>query len=83
MNLPYVSKLLERVLAEQLVCHVNQHDLLDKFQSAYRRGHSCENAVLRVLNDDLCSTDGDGLVLLVLLDLSAAFDTIDYAILLT
>ena len=76
MNLPYVSKLLERVLAEQLVCHLNQHDLLDKFQSAHRPGHSCDTAVLRVLNDDLCSADGGDLVLLVLLGLSAAFDTL-------
>ena len=39
----------------QLVSHVNQHELLDKFQSAYRPGHSCETAILRVLNDVLCS----------------------------
>ena len=58
LNLPYVSKLLERVLAEQLVCHLNQHDLLDKFQSAYRAGHSCEIAIPRVLNYVLCRADG-------------------------
>ena len=53
-NHPCVSKLLELV-AEQSVSHLNQHDLLAKFQSAYRPGHSCETAILRVLNDVLCS----------------------------
>ena len=37
----------------------------------------------RVLNYVLCSVDGGNLVLLVLLDLITAFDTIDYEILLT
>ena len=66
----------------QSVCHLNQHDVLDKFQSAYRPGHSCETAILRVLNEVLCSTDGGDLVRLVLLDLSAAFNTTDHEILL-
>ena len=58
------------------------HNLLDIFQSANRPGHSTETAVLLVLNDMLCSADGGDLVLLVLLDLSAAFHTIDHSILL-
>ena len=56
--------------------------LLDRFQSAQRIGHSTETAELRVLNDILCSADKGDFVLLVLLDLSAAFDTIDHSILL-
>ena len=63
-NLPYVSKLLERVVAKQLVSLVDRHDLPDKFQAAYLPGHSCETALLRVLGDVLCSADGDDLVLL-------------------
>ena len=43
------------------------NDIVDNFQSAYKAGHSCETALLRVYND-----------MLVLLDLSAAFDTIDH-----
>ena len=56
---------------------------LTDFQSACRPGYSTETAVLcvlNVLNDILCSTGGGHLVLLVLLDLSAAFDTIDHSI---
>ena len=78
---PYISKLLEHV-AEESVSHQNQHDL-DKFQSEYRPGHSSETAKLRVCNDVLRSADGGDLVLLVLLDVSAAFETTDYKILLT
>ena len=81
-NLPCVSKLLERVVAAQLVELLAEHNFLYRFQSAYRPGNSTETAVLRVLSDILCDADGGDLVLLVLLDLSAAFDTIDHSILL-
>jgi len=81
-NLPYVSKLLERVVADQLIVHLNDHDCLDKFQSAYRPGFSTETALLRVTNDILTKINSGNLVLLLLLDLSAAFDTIDHNLLL-
>ena len=82
-NLPYISKLAERVVADQLTSHLEHHNLLDKFQSAYRPRHSCETALLRLLNDLLCTADAGNLTLLVLLDLSAAFDVIDHSTLLT
>ena len=54
---------------------------MDSFQSAYKAGHSCETALLRVYND-ITTTIGKGNgKMLVLLDLSAAFDTIDHVIL--
>ena len=69
-------------MSQQLMQHLNANNLLDPFQSAYRHGHSCETALLRVLNDVLCSADRGELSLLVLLDLSAAFDVIDHELLL-
>ena len=81
-NLPYISKLLERVVAEQLLTHLNENSYLDKFQSAYRPGFSCETALLKVVNDALIDINAGNLVLLVLLDLSAAFDTINHELLL-
>ncbi|PVD20251.1 hypothetical protein C0Q70_20748 [Pomacea canaliculata] len=81
-NLSYISKLLERVVAEQLMTHFITYGCLDKFQSAYRPGFSIETALLHVTNDILCSVNSGNLVLLVLLDLSSAFDTINHRLLL-
>ena len=55
---------------------------MSKFQSAYRRFHSCETALLRVQNDIFVSLDAGRSSALLLLDFSAAFDTIDHNILL-
>ncbi|HSN24164.1 MAG TPA: reverse transcriptase domain-containing protein, partial [Methylomicrobium sp.] len=54
----------------------------NKFQSAYRRGHSTETALLRLLNDVYTAADNKTRSLLVLLDLSSAFDTIDISTLI-
>ena len=54
-NLQYISKLLECVVMEQKGIHLNENNLLDKFQSAYCVGFSTETALLRVMNDLLCN----------------------------
>ena len=61
---------------------MNNNDLNEVFQSAYKKYHSTETALLRVFNDILCDLDNRKMTLLALLDLSAAFDTLDHAILL-
>ena len=55
----------------------------ETFQTAYKEFHSTETALLRVHNDILCSLDQNKSVILLLLDLSAAFDTVDHAILIS
>ena len=77
-NLSFLSKLIERIVCTQLVSHLKANGLYEIFQSAYREFHSTETALLRVQNDLLISVDETGGVILVLLDLSAAFDTIDH-----
>ena len=81
-NLTFISKLIERVVADRLNSHLSSNKLHELLQSAYKRFHSTETALLKVQNDLLKAIDSDGGVILVLLDLSAAFDTIDHGILL-
>ena len=81
-NLPYVSKLLEKIVSKRLHSHKSVNGLTEPLQSAYRPGHSTETAVLRVHNDILKAIDDGHCVFLVLLDLSAAFDTVSHEILL-
>ena len=77
-NLSVLSRLLERLVAHQLLDYLTAA----KLQSAYRANHSPETAVLKVLADILRAVDSGDLAVLTLLDLSAAFDTVDHAILL-
>ena len=80
-NLTFLSKLIEKVIAERLVSHMQDNGMVEKFQSAYKGKHSTETALLRVHNDMLFSIDQGGGGILVLLDLSSAFDTIDHIVL--
>ena len=82
-NLPFASKLVEKVVARQMDDHVDGNTLRDKMQSAYRSGHSTETALLRIKNDIDAALDRKSMVILVMLDLSSAFDTIEHEVLLT
>ena len=76
-NLPFLSKLTEKVVVEQLNDHMNSNSLVEKNQSAYRKHHSTETALLKITNDILCAIDQSQCVLLIMLDQSAAFDTVN------
>ena len=60
---------------------MNSNNLHEPLQSAYKAGHSTETALLKVHNDILTNMDNQSGKGLVLLDLSAAFDTIDHSVL--
>ena len=80
-NLSFLSKFIERVIAARLSLHLLSHNLMSKLQSAYRKFHSSETALFYVPNDILALLDAGHSTALLLLDLSAAFDTIDHSIL--
>ena len=81
-NLSFLSKLIEKIVAIQFVDHLRKNGLFDPFQSAYKKGHSTETALLKVQNDLFIDIDNSNVSVLVMLDLSAAFDTIDRNVLL-
>ena len=73
-GLSVISKLVERVVAKQLVDHIHQHDLDNSYQSAYKSGHSTETALLSIKNDiHLSLSQGD---LLIYLGFYVAFNTV-------
>ena len=72
-----MSKLVERVVVKQLMQHINSNNLDNPRQSAYKSGHSTETALLHIKNEIHLSLSWGKPTALVLLDLSAAFDTID------
>ena len=63
--------------------HLSSNSLLNPFQSVYKQGHSTETALLQIVNDFLLSLENWNISIVTLLDLSAAFDTIDHNTLLS
>jgi len=81
-NLTFISKLVEKVVAARIDHHFQTNGLMCERQSAYRKSHSTETALLKVTADVLEALDSGHTCILVLLDLSAAFDTLDHEILI-
>ena len=76
-NITFVAKITERrFVAQQLQHFMKENRIYGIYQNAYRAHHSAETALVRIHNDIAQSIDSRRSVLLVLLDLSAAFDTI-------
>ena len=77
-NLTHLSKIIERAVLDQLVPFLEEVGVVLRYQSAYRKFHSTETAFCKI-HDDLVSNTCHGKAsILVLLDLSAAFDTVDH-----
>ena len=82
-NLRFVSKLIEKAAFLQLNEYLMRNGLQDPLQYAYKAVHSTETALIRVHNDILRSVDSGQNVIQVLLDMSAAFDTVNHEFLFT
>ncbi|KAJ4431967.1 hypothetical protein ANN_20576 [Periplaneta americana] len=81
--LPVLSKALERIIHKQLSDYLIEFNLLDPLQSGFRNGHSTSTALLNVTEDIRAAMDKRQATVLVLLDYSKAFDSVDFDLLLT
>ena len=76
-DIVFISKLIEKVVSKRLNIHVNAHNLQCNYQYGYKKYHSTETLLLKVVNDTLVGFNSNNATILLLLDLSAAFDTVD------
>ena len=82
-NLPYISKLVEKAILEQINLPCNTHNLLPDYQSGYSENRSCETVLLKLTNDLLWSMGRKNVTVMITLSLSVAFDTVDHKVLLS
>ena len=82
-NLTLIGKLIERVVLRRLNTHMDNNNLNVPFQSGYKKCHSTETLLIRVVNDLLIASSESKATIVMMLDLSAAFDTVDHGKLLT
>ena len=81
-NLPLISKLSEKAWMVQLNQHSSDNGLDFESQSTYKKYNSTESALLKVKSDILLNMNKQHVTLLVLLDLSSAFDNVSHEILI-
>ena len=81
-NLQFVSKIVERTILDKFTQHCNSNSLLPDYQSANRKYYSCEISLVKLVNSILWAMEKQLVTVVVILDLSAAFDTVDHDLLL-
>ena len=81
-NLKFLAKIVECAALKQIVHHCESNKLLPKFQSAYRKGLSCEAMLVKLADSILNGMELGNISAVLLMDLSAAFDTVNHSILL-
>ena len=81
-NLQFISKTVERITLDQFTQHCNSNSLLPDYQSAYRKYYSCGTSLVKLVNDILWAMEKQLVTVVVILDLSAAFNTVDHDLLL-
>lgn len=79
--LPTFSKVMERVMELQMRAYLNNNSLLPLKQSGFRRGYGCATALVDILDDIVTAYDNNKSSILILLDYSKAFDTINHTLL--
>ena len=79
--LSFISKLTERVVHSRITSYINDNDLQTASQYGYKKHHSCETLLLKLIDDILVAVDRKLGVVLLIVDLSAAFDSVDHRLL--
>ena len=82
INLPFLSKVVEKIVLTRFNDHCDKFQLMPGYRSAYRKNFNCETAIIKIKNDILWSMESKRITSLTCIDLSAAFDTVDHGILL-
>ncbi|XP_024874329.1 uncharacterized protein LOC112456176 [Temnothorax curvispinosus] len=77
-----VSKALEHIVAEQIKAYLDDHDLLDPHQAAYRKDHSTQTALIRILDDVKQAADARKVTIAIFFDFSKAFDNVNHYLLI-
>ena len=81
-NLSFISKLVEQAVMNEFNTHCEINGITPTHQSAYKQYHSCKTAMIKIVNDTLWAMKHKNITILVIIDLSAAYDTIDHKVLL-
>ena len=77
--LSFISKLTERVVHSRLTSYLNENSLHSPSQFGYKKHHSCETMLLKLIDDILIGIDQKFGVIVLMVDLTAAFDTVDHS----
>ena len=80
-NLCFIARILEKLVLSHASSYLNSHNICNTYQSAFRPGHSTETALLKAADNLFLSLNKGSISVLVMLDFSSAFDTIDHSIL--
>ena len=81
-NLKFLAKLVEKSMLLQFNEHCSLNSLLPSYQSAYRKFYSCKTSLLKLANNLLNEMENQRVSAQMVMDLSAAFDTVDHKIFL-
>ena len=83
INLKFFSKLIECAALQQIIHHCEKHNLLPQNQSAYQKGYSCETMLIKLADNILNGMENKCILAVIACDLSTAFDTINFEVLLS
>jgi len=79
--LPFLAKVLEKIVHRQITDYLNDNNLMDPLQSGFRNKYSTSSALIHVSDDIMRAMDDSKLTVLSLLDFSKAFDSVDHLLL--